>query len=298
MQMLYAMEIERHYAKSQILEAYFNLAPYGGNIEGIGAASEIYFGKAPSKLTLPEAVALSVIPQSPSKRALHRDSDNRRAPPRRDGCSTGSIRPPAAGSFRAHAEMDRRFWRRISRRGAPDGPGHGKSQRLWTWVCSEWSSDGSKIMSRPTGSLGITNAAVMLVDFQTMEVLAGSRIGEFFRRQNLGPERRHDQQPLARLDVEAICVCAGDGPGLDSSVEHSQGRTAQFWFVQPENFDREFTGPIRAVDALTRSRNIPAVELASRLSHPTLYEFLKQAGVDLGRTRNSTAFRCRWEAPR
>ncbi len=43
--MLRALELERHYSKEQLLEAYLNLAPYGGNIEGAGAASEIYFGK-------------------------------------------------------------------------------------------------------------------------------------------------------------------------------------------------------------------------------------------------------------
>jgi penicillin-binding protein 1C len=54
-----------------------------------------------------------------------------------------------------------------------------------------------------------------------------------------------------------------------------------FGSYNPENYDREFIGPIRAADALARSRNIPAVELSSRLAHPVLYEFLKKAGVRL-----------------
>jgi penicillin-binding protein 1C len=57
-----------------------------------------------------------------------------------------------------------------------------------------------------------------------------------------------------------------------------------FGDYDPENFDREFVGPIRACDALARSRNLPAVELASRLRHPTLYEFLRGAGVKLPRS--------------
>ena len=69
-QMWRAIEIERHFSKPQILEAYLNLAPYGGNIEGIETASEIYFGKPASNLTLPEAAALCVIPQSPARRAM------------------------------------------------------------------------------------------------------------------------------------------------------------------------------------------------------------------------------------
>src|SRR5262249_33706742 len=54
-----------------------------------------------------------------------------------------------------------------------------------------------------------------------------------------------------------------------------------FGDYNPENFDREFLGPIRACDALARSRNVPAVELTSHLAHPTLYQFLKTSGVHL-----------------
>ena len=57
-----------HYSKDEILEAYLNLAPYGGNIEGVGAASLIYFNNSVNKLSLPEALTLSIIPQNPGKR--------------------------------------------------------------------------------------------------------------------------------------------------------------------------------------------------------------------------------------
>ena len=76
-QIVRALELERHYSKDEILEAYLNLAPYGRNIEGIGAASLIYFDKSASQLSGPESVALSVIPQSPSRRALFAERDNR-----------------------------------------------------------------------------------------------------------------------------------------------------------------------------------------------------------------------------
>src|SRR5947209_4447778 len=75
-QIIRALELERHYSKAEILETYLNLAPYGRNIEGIGAATQIYFDKPASSLTRPEAVALSVIPQSPTRRALFVDRDN------------------------------------------------------------------------------------------------------------------------------------------------------------------------------------------------------------------------------
>ena len=50
-QIVRALELERHYSKAEILEAYLNLAPYGRNIEGVGAASQIYFDKPASRLT-------------------------------------------------------------------------------------------------------------------------------------------------------------------------------------------------------------------------------------------------------
>lgn len=70
MQILRALQIEMFYSKDEILEAYFNLAPYGGNIEGIGAASLIYFNHRAEALHLPQIMALTVIPQNPGKRAL------------------------------------------------------------------------------------------------------------------------------------------------------------------------------------------------------------------------------------
>ena len=72
-QVLRAAELETTYSKDDILEAYLNLAPYGGNIEGVGAASRIYFRKPVAQLTLPEALTLAVLPQAPSRRGrLHR----------------------------------------------------------------------------------------------------------------------------------------------------------------------------------------------------------------------------------
>ena len=67
-QMLAALRLEYHWSKEEILEAYFTLAPYGGNIEGIHAATEAWFQKTPDKLTLNEAALLVALPQSPEAR--------------------------------------------------------------------------------------------------------------------------------------------------------------------------------------------------------------------------------------
>src|SRR5450756_2977594 len=77
--MVRALEIERQLTKDQILDLYLALAPYGGNLEGIRAASIAYFGKEPKRLSQAEAALLVALPQSPETRRLDRHPDAARA---------------------------------------------------------------------------------------------------------------------------------------------------------------------------------------------------------------------------
>ena len=72
-----AIEIERALSKDEILALYLSLAPYGGNLEGIRAASLAYFGKEPRRLTLGESALLVALPQSPEARRPDRSSRSR-----------------------------------------------------------------------------------------------------------------------------------------------------------------------------------------------------------------------------
>ena len=63
-----AIQLELFYSKQEILEAYLNDAPYGRNVEGVGAASLAYFNTSAGSLSLPEALTLAVIPQDPTRR--------------------------------------------------------------------------------------------------------------------------------------------------------------------------------------------------------------------------------------
>ena len=78
-QMVRALELERRLTKDQILDLYLTLAPYGGNLEGIRAASIAYFGKEPKRLSLAEAALLVALPQSPETRRLDRHPEAARA---------------------------------------------------------------------------------------------------------------------------------------------------------------------------------------------------------------------------
>jgi penicillin-binding protein 1C len=300
-QIMRALELERHYSKNQILEAYLNLAPYGRNIEGIGAASEIYFDKPVWKLSRPEAIALSVIPQSPSRRALHGDRDNHSVNLAQsswydragiDGDAEFSMR-----EFRPRVQTERKFmaphfvqevletvgsapWadsRKLSaQRGVPASVittlDLEKQQAIERRVADYAASNRNR---------GIENAAVFLVDTCTMDVLAQVGSADFYRADINGQidGTRSPRSPGSTLKPFVYALALEQGWIHPLSILADAPRS--FGEYNPENFDREFLGPVRACDALARSRNVPAVELASHLAHPTLYQFLRTAEVRL-----------------
>src|SRR5262245_44305202 len=174
-QIMRALELERHYSKNQILEAYLNLAPYGRNLEGIGAASEIYFDKPALKLSRSEAIALSVIPQSPSRRALHTDRDNHSVNLAqsswydRAGVDTGA--EFSMREFRPRMQTERKFM-------APHfvqdvlEKSHGQRDQIITTLDLEKQQAIERRLTDYVANnrnRGIENAAVFLVDTRTME---------------------------------------------------------------------------------------------------------------------------------
>jgi penicillin-binding protein 1C len=282
-QMYRAVQLERHYSKAQIMEAYLNLAPYGGNIEGIEAASEIYFGKPASKLTLVEAAALCVIPQNPIRRALPRSGAENPAQTEAQNRLLTKLGAPAETlEFRARRETERPFlaphFTREVLRANTGGGDLGTTLDLDRQHILEGRIAAYIETKR---ALGVKNAAALLVDTRGMQVLA-----------QVGSANFSD----AAIDGQVDCTASPRSPGsalkpfiyalaLEQGLIHPlsilEDAPRSFGSYDPENFDREFVGPIRATDALARSRNVPAVTLASELAHPDLYEFLRGAGIDL-----------------
>src|SRR5271157_248081 len=74
-----ALQIEREVGKAGVLDRYLTMAPFGGNLEGVRAASLAYFGKEPLRLTIAEAALLVALPQSPEARRPDRFSEAARA---------------------------------------------------------------------------------------------------------------------------------------------------------------------------------------------------------------------------
>ncbi|MGA7273559.1 MAG: penicillin-binding protein 1C, partial [Candidatus Udaeobacter sp.] len=288
-QIVRALELERHYSKAEILEAYLNLAPYGRNIEGVGAASQIYFDKPASRLSRPEAVALSVIPQSPSRRALFVDRNNQSLDSAQSHWYDRAKidREFSARLFSARAQRDRKFL-------APHfvqqiiATEKGRDEIVTTLDLAKQQLIERRVADyiQTNRNRGIQNAAALLVDTRTMDVLAQIGSADFFNAEIQGQVdgTRAPRSPGSTLKPFVYALALQQGLihplSILSDAPHSFGD------YNPENFDREFVGPIRACDALARSRNLPAVELASQLHHPTLYEFLRGAGVKLPRSES------------
>ncbi|MDQ2824405.1 MAG: penicillin-binding protein 1C, partial [Verrucomicrobiota bacterium] len=283
-QIIRAFELERHYSKNEIIEAYLNLAPYGRNIEGAGAASEIYFGKAAARLSGPEAVALSVIPQSPARRGLfaNRDNDSVNA-----AQSTWYDRAKidmqySARDFSARVQTERKFLAPHFVQQALEKDKRSRS------IVTTLDLDRQQLIERrirdyiaTNRNRGIQNAAALLVDTRTMDVLGQVGSADFCKIDINGQVdgTRAARSPGSTLKPFVYALALEQGLIQPLSILADAPRS--FGEYNPENFDREFLGPIRACDALARSRNVPAVELASKLSHPTLYEFLRKADVRL-----------------
>src|SRR5213592_2266354 len=290
-QIIRSVELERHYSKSEILEAYLNLAPYGRNIEGIGAASQIYFDKPASKLSRPEAVALSVIPQSPTRRALHIDRDNHSINLAQsswyDRAKIGSNAEFSMRDFRPRMQTEQKFL-------APHfvqqvlESSHGRDQIITTLDFEKQRAIERRVTDyiASNRNRSIENAAVLLVDTRTMDVLAQVGSADFNNAAINGQVdgTRSPRSPGSTLKPFVYALALEQGLIHPLSILADAPRS--FGEYNPENFDREFLGPIRACDALARSRNLPAVELAAQLRHPTLYEFLRGAGVKLPRSES------------
>ena len=283
-QMVLALWLEARYSKQDILEAYLNLAPMGGNIEGVSTASLIYFGKPVARLTLPQSLALAVLPQQPSLRGrfgqaletarLRLVEDWREAYPHQAGNNmldafavTGASRTSLP--FLAPHLSDQLL---AQRNGAV----------LKTTLSLPLQTTLETVLQQYVQSRqqeGIHNAVAMLVDSrdQSVKALVGS--ADFFSRRIHGQVNGTQARRSPGSTLKPFLY----GLAIDQGVIHPlsvlRDIPTSFGYFQPENFDGKYAGPLPAEDALIRSRNVPAVWVASQLGRPSLYDLLRQAGV-------------------
>lgn len=286
-----ALWIEARYSKDEILETYLNLTPYGGNIEGVGAASLVYFHKRSAALNLSESLALAVIPQNPRKRAPTHDPSAQR------------------GLNRALSEGRDRLWsiwraqhpdtaatpldlhpRRIA--DLPFKAPHAAdaliaSNKGLSEVRSTIDLRMQNSLERMIGlyvrqhsAIGIRNASALLLDAETMEVKAMVGSADYFSKDIEGQVNGTTAKRSPGSTLKPFVYALGLDQGLLHPLTVVKDSPTAFGPFTPENFDGRFVGPLTAQDALVRSRNVPAVAIAAALSRPSLYDFLSSAGVE------------------
>ncbi len=281
-----AIQLEMHYSKDQILEAYLNLAPYGNNIEGVGAASLIYFNKPVNQLTLPEALTLAIIPQHPAQRTPQQ-------------VKLKQIRQKLFTRWLVQHPMDVKqqslFDLPLQMQNTQNLPffaPHFVNTVLQTAPATQQNITSTlnlhlqKTLEKITThylkrkkTLGVYNAAVLLIDTRDMSVKSLVGSADFFDRKIAGQINGTDIKRSPGSTLKPFIY----GLALDQGLIHPntilKDVPHSFGSYNPENFDYDFDGPIHAKDALVLSRNIPAITLADQLSQPNLYALLQAAQI-------------------
>ena len=290
LQIAAAVYIDLFYSKSEIMEAYLNLAPYGGNLEGIGAASTIYFGTHAKDLTKIESITLATIPQNPTKRGLNtatgiQNIENMRMNlverwiteyPNDTNLRTLAQMPLETRKlselpFLAPHFIDNMNTRQtIEKSEIKTTLDYNLQQKLERALKNE-------IASRK--SVGITNAAAILVNYKTMDTLAYIGSSDYFNREIYGENDGVRARRSPGSTLKPLIYATGIDMGLIHEMSLLGDKRVNFGVYAPENSDNEFYGPILARDALTHSRNIPAINLLRDIGVRKFYEILQKSGI-------------------
>lgn len=301
-QMERALAYERHYGKDEILEAYLNLAPYGGNIEGCGAAARIYYRKGAARLSLAEALSLVSVPQNPARRnplAVRRMNEAGRT----DRALEEAQERIFALWLERHPEDEGTAFLARTRL-APGTPAdlpfaaphvsteavlrYGGREPVKTTIDYRLQSQLERLLTASvarSAGLNVHNASALLVHWPSMEVRALVGSADFHNAAIDGQVdgTRARRSPGSTLKPFIYALALDQGLIHPRTLLYDTPRS--FGGYDPENSDQEFRGPVSAAEALRDSRNIPAISLASRLKDPDLYDFLRRAGVNFAASR-------------
>jgi penicillin-binding protein 1C len=283
---LKAVQLELHYSKEEILQMYLNLVPYGGNIEGIKAASLLYFGKGPQLLSLAEITALTIIPNRPSSlrpgtrnealklarnQWLNRFKEDELFEKSLIDDAIGeplSVRRLAAPSWAPHFALR-------MKKDFPDQPVVQTNLKIQLQTQIEMQV---KNYVNRLQSMNIHNAAVLVVNNETMAVEAYVGSADFLNPFDGGQVDgiRAVRSPGSTLKPLLYATAFDKGSITPKSVLNDV--PANFGGYEPENFDQHFNGPVTIEFALANSLNIPAVKTLKDVSTPVLIDKLKKTG--------------------
>ena len=286
-QMVRALEIERQLNKDQILDLYLALAPFGGNLEGVRAASIAYFGKEPKRLSSAESALLVALPQSPETRRLDRYPDAARAA--RDRVLDHMVedgRVPEEDAVQAKATPVPRL-----RKPMPILAPHSADQAIATVkdapvIALTLDSSLQKVLEALARDRAVAlgpniSVAMIAVDNESGDVLARIGSPDYFddRRAGQVDMTRAVRSPGSTLKPFIYGLAFEDGFVHTESL--IDDRPIRFGSYAPENFDMTFQGTVSVRKALQLSLNVPAIALLDRVGASRLSSRLKQAGANL-----------------
>ena len=273
-QMFRALQLEYHYSKRQILTLYLNLAPFGGPVEGVQAASYRYFGKPARELSHSEAALLAVLPQSPSR--LRPDRYPGRARKARDKGIRRLVRfqvwskkilAEAAGEpVTADAQGTRLMAPLLARRLKQQRLKRGiRGGVIRTTIDADLQAGlEQKLKAWQTTLPDDSSTAVLVVDNHTLSVRAYIGSVDFFNRQRFGhiDMVRAIRSPGSTLKPFLYGLAIEQGLVHSKSLLTDVPQTVDGY--RPGNFNGQYTGPVSVTRALQMSLNVPAVDLLQR----------------------------------
>ena len=289
------LQLEAALSKDAILSLYLSLAPYGGNLEGIRAASLAYFGKEPRRLTLGETALLVALPQSPEMRRPDRHPERARA-------ARDRVLDRIAGSgLYSDAEIARAKLepvptkRRPMPLSAPHAADEAKAAALSDAII-RLTIDGrlqrrlERLAAERAGALGeAMSAAIVVVENESGEVLARVASPDYF-----------DETRAGQVDLTRALRSPGStlkpfiyGLGFEDGLVHPEtlieDRPIRYGDYAPENFDLTFQGTVTVRKALQLSLNVPAVAVLDHVGPSRMLARLGEAGARLKLPKHETA---------
>jgi penicillin-binding protein 1C len=288
-EMARAVQLEARFDKHQTLALYLTLAPYGGNLEGVRAASLAYFGHEPETLTNGEQALLIALPQSPEARRPDRRpgaAQSARHAVLRKLVAKGLITEAAAGEADAEALPQRggfpgKAWQVSGElaRAAPASQATvvttldaGLQARLEPLAAQAARAQGPEV-----------TAAILVVEVKTRAVRAAVASAGLDRPGGWVDMTLALRSPGSALKPFIYAFAFDDGVAApDTLIEDSPRRFSDY---QPENFDLVFHGQVTAREALMHSLNVPAVAMLEKIGAPAFQGRLEATGAKLVRPK-------------
>ena len=280
-----ALQLEWRYSKRDVLAIYLTLAPMGGNLEGVRAASLAYFGKEPRQLSAAEAALLVAIPQSPERRRPDRASSV--AQKARDrvlarGVEHGVIDAPLFEMARSRPAPDRRLAMpmqapHLSAWLAGQSPG----TTVPTTVRTELQQSLTQLVHEERRALADgAEIAMVVLDNRTGGVVAWLGGDNFFGRAGQVDLARARRSPGSALKPLIYAMAFDDRTLHPETLVEDVPVRFRDWL--PRNFDRDHQGAVTVRRALQQSLNVPAVLALEKVGPQRFLSTLRTAGAAPG----------------